>query len=341
MNITAPNIAPPVPLFLSTTPQQGRRWIHIATAGNYAGYQGGTRPFEFTRDTFETVVANFRRNPQYGRGPVVPFDYEHASEKGLQLPGVAEHGVPATGWIYDLDIRTSSGATELWALTEWTPRAAEQIRAGEYRWTSVAIHPNFIDPVSGTSQGPTLTSVALTNKPFLQGLEPIAASQGFQGEQPPVNDHQHAVLRTIDAINGQPGINEIDRANNYLSANAPGHKDLHRSEQMFRAGQFVRDVCQLASQGPVKLSAAPTLDAHTPATREAAASVAQDRSNTPGFDYASRVLAAIERMPGRDEIEKTVKYLDGLETDSASRPFIEKAKVAARFLQGLKEAVVK
>lgn len=161
-----------------------RRWVHVATEGLYAGYRGGKEPFQFTRATFDSIIANFKAHPQFlagadgaGERAVVPWDYEHASERMFSVPGVATHGVPATGWAYDLELRQSSdGKAQLWALSEYVGEAAQQVAAGEYRFSSVAVSPNYVNPVSGKDQGPTLTSIALTNKPFLQGLEPIAAT---------------------------------------------------------------------------------------------------------------------------------------------------------------------
>lgn len=174
----------PVELSDATPTESGLRWVHNATEGSYAGYRGGKAPFQFTRELFEQTLLNFRANPQYlagpdgvGSRPVVPWDYEHASEHALALPSVAQHGAPATGWAYELDIRNGpDGKAQLWSLTEFVGEAATQVATKQYKWSSVAIRPVFINPVTGKDQGSTLTSIALTNKPFLQGLEPIAAT---------------------------------------------------------------------------------------------------------------------------------------------------------------------
>lgn len=33
----------------------------------------------------------------------------------------------------------------------------------------------MLDPVTGQDQGPTITSIAITNQPFIQGMAPLAA----------------------------------------------------------------------------------------------------------------------------------------------------------------------
>ena len=156
-------------------------WIQIAKAGTFKGYHDG----EFTFDSalFGKVVANFRRHPAYqagadgkGAARVVPFDYEHASEMDPTSGSIPVEGAPAPAWALELEIRKGADDTaELWALTELTEQAREQIQTGGYQWTSIALWNDAIDPVSGTNIGPTLTSIAFTNQPFIQGMQPMRA----------------------------------------------------------------------------------------------------------------------------------------------------------------------
>lgn len=157
-------------------------WVQICRAGEYRGYPGYDL-INFTRPLFERVAANVRRHPAYRAGPdgwgtaaVVPYDYEHASEMAPTSGTIPVSGAPAPAWALDLDVRESEGGdVELWALTEFGTAALAQIRAGGYRWTSVAIAFDARDPVSGEELGPVLTSIALTNHPFVQGMAPIVA----------------------------------------------------------------------------------------------------------------------------------------------------------------------
>ena len=158
-------------------------WVHICTGGEFRGYQG-FEPFEWGEAEFQQMVANLRRHPSYrlgedGRGsdPVVPWDYEHASEAEATSGTVPLTGAPACGWILDLEVRPGAdGLPQLWALSRFSPTALEQIRSGGYRWASVAINTQATDGRTGENMGLVLTSCALTNHPFVQGMVPLAAT---------------------------------------------------------------------------------------------------------------------------------------------------------------------
>jgi hypothetical protein len=165
----------------------GPVWIQVAKAGIFKGYRGGE--LVLSAEFFAKVVANFRSHPAYEAGPdgvgtakVVPFDYEHASEMEPTKGSIPTTGAPAPAWAIELDIRDGADGPELWSLTDLTPQAREQIRAGGYQWTSVAIWENAVHPVTGAKIGPVLTSVAFTNKPFIQGMAPMQAKVDVWGE---------------------------------------------------------------------------------------------------------------------------------------------------------------
>jgi phage I-like protein len=151
--------------------------IPICVAGTWV--KGGHK-FSITTEDLADMVSNFdkRKNSQ------VVIDYEHASEQ----PDVAKGGpIPAAGWIHTLKVdsrqQTGNGdglpstAYYLLASVEWTPRAAEMIGSGQYRFFSPAIDWSFLDKETGHSQGATLTSGALTNHPFLEELPPISLTE--------------------------------------------------------------------------------------------------------------------------------------------------------------------
>lgn len=154
-------------------------WVHVATEGEYRGYGGGDTPFTFTRQTFETAKRNFEAHPSYdGTRGVVAWDFHHASEMPATSGNIAALGAPAQGWISKLDVRAGAdGKAQLWALTKWLEPARSYIKEGRYQWASVSMVLDAIDPVSGRRLGPTLTSVAITNQPFIEGMQPLAASR--------------------------------------------------------------------------------------------------------------------------------------------------------------------
>lgn len=163
-------------------------WIQVAREGNYKGHASG----EFTLDAgvFAQIVNNFRRHPSYHLGPngygdafVIPFDWRHISEKAPETGGAAAIVTQAAqGWSLDLESRLGSdGKLGLWALAVMLDPAKTLIRDKKILWTSVAIWPNSPDPVTGANVGWYLSSIALTNDPFIQGMVPIAADAGRAG----------------------------------------------------------------------------------------------------------------------------------------------------------------
>lgn len=150
-------------------------WVQVATEGQYDGYSGGG--FAFALQTFEAAIRNFKAHPSYdGKTGIVAWDFHHASEMPAASVGTA--GAPAQGWVLDLQTRRdASGKVTLWALTRWLEPARSYIKEGRYKWASVSMVLDAIDPVSGRSIGPLLTSVAITNQPFIEGMQQLAASR--------------------------------------------------------------------------------------------------------------------------------------------------------------------
>lgn len=158
-------------------------WEEICIEGLYLGHPMFDR-IDWTREVFQTIVDNFHKNPAFKTGPdglgcarVIPWDYEHASEIAKMNGTIPPGGCPSESWSWDLAIRDGEdGKAQLWSLTELLEPARTQIAQGKIQRCSVAVSPKSIDPVSGKDQGPTLTSIAFTNDPFIQGMEPLMAA---------------------------------------------------------------------------------------------------------------------------------------------------------------------
>jgi phage I-like protein len=88
----------------------------------------------------------------------VVVDYEHQTLKDVQAP--------AAGWIKEL---IDKGKDGLWARVEWTQKAQEYIASKEYRYLSPVVLARKSD-----RRAVLLHSVALTNKPAIDGMEPLA-----------------------------------------------------------------------------------------------------------------------------------------------------------------------
>ena len=181
------------------------KWQMVALSGEYRGYRNGTQPFTFTKKTFDSMVRNIRNHPSYvasadgfGVEGVIPWDFEHASAMASDA-SVATEGMPAQGWVYDLKVkRRKDGRYELWALTKFLRLAKEYIRNGQYKWASVTMSFDYIDPITNDNQGPTLISIALTNNPVIQGMQRVAASLDVQDAVIYDNKEQTDVINDDD-----------------------------------------------------------------------------------------------------------------------------------------------
>lgn len=147
--------------------QSARTWIHCASVGSWKGHAAGE--FVMTPDTFRAVVANFERQAN-----AIPLTYEHPQYAGDGQP------IPCAGWVHKFDIR--SGGTQLWALVEFTPRAAAFVKNGEYRFCSIVLDLEATDRVTGKPAGPEIFEIGLTNTPFIDGLAPIRLSRRAPGK---------------------------------------------------------------------------------------------------------------------------------------------------------------
>lgn len=174
-------------------------WNVVAYEGEFAGHAMGA--FAFTRETFEQIVRNFRDDPRYqaragmtpvaeatpeqiaaGAYDVVQWDFHHASEMPPTDGNIAAAGAPAQGWVLEVKIGEHQGKCALVALSRFLEPARSYIRAGRYRWCSVSVWFNAPDPVTKENKGATLTSIAVTNNPFLQGLPALRASRDATGQ---------------------------------------------------------------------------------------------------------------------------------------------------------------
>ncbi len=158
----------------------------------------GRSKFSITPGDLESIVRNFRER-QNGE---INVDYDHASE----MPEVAAGGpIPSAGRIVGIDppesvkggnrksevgnrgkgdegavpdslLSTSYSRFILWGWFEPTERARTLVRNSEYRYISPAIDWGAKNKRTGKPQGATLTSVALTNRPFLEEMPQIRLS---------------------------------------------------------------------------------------------------------------------------------------------------------------------
>ena len=130
--------------------------IQIFKTGEFFNTDYGD--FEITAKDLENIEQNFSE----GKRPKAPtemvVDYEHDSAHRVGPS-------PAAGWVRNV---FRKGRNLLFATVEWTKKAAEMIKNGEYKFVSPEYHYNYVDKETKEKLGPTLLAVALTNRPFLK-----------------------------------------------------------------------------------------------------------------------------------------------------------------------------
>lgn len=183
---------------LSAVPTEGLARIPILVTGSWV--KGG-REVSFTRDELSTAIDNFQKLANHD----LNVDYDHACE---DLERAAGSPTPSAGRILALDEPEEfksgdreggrsgerenrsqdhpiTGSSDRWILYgryEPTSRARQLIKNREYRYVSAAFAKDYPDRQTGESQGLTLTSVALTNQPFLDELPEVWLSVKGTGD---------------------------------------------------------------------------------------------------------------------------------------------------------------
>lgn len=142
--------------------------IQILRTGTF--YHSSYGKFTITDETLKTMVNNFNKATPKAPTELV-VDYEHLSAIDITDPKQGK----AAGWVKGLTFEEG----KLFATVEWTEEAAEAISKKEFRFISPEFALNYKDPETGKRIGPTLMAVALTNRPFLEGMEPVVLSKSL------------------------------------------------------------------------------------------------------------------------------------------------------------------
>jgi 8-oxo-dGTP pyrophosphatase MutT (NUDIX family) len=180
-------------------------WVQLAEVGSWKGHPAG--PFELTPAIFAEAKRNFE-----ARNLPIQFDMDHCSEEEASAGTLPILGAPAHGWVHRLDNRSIAG---LWGLTEWFDYARDGIKSGAFAFLSPAFRFGCRDQVTGKPIGARITSAAITNKPFLTGLEGLRAAHD-NGKDARMTDASFdaisgMVSKAIDeaypptSVNGVPG----------------------------------------------------------------------------------------------------------------------------------------
>lgn len=142
-----------------------RSEAQIALIGSYEGHPQGD--FTFSSGSFQQLQDNF-----YASNQVIPVNYEHVSS--------SDGSKPAIGWI--TGVYTATGSAALYASIDWVDGVAvQEIRDGKYLYLSPSINFSAVDEKSGGDIGAELLSLALTNTPFLKGMESLTVIEVSDG----------------------------------------------------------------------------------------------------------------------------------------------------------------
>ncbi|AQW85478.1 Mu-like prophage protein [Campylobacter pinnipediorum subsp. caledonicus] len=152
--------------------------ILLAVVGEWKGHPQGT--FRVDIADIEKMKINFD-----SKKIDLVVDYEHQTLMGVEAP--------AAGWIKSLNIKDNS----LYGMVEWTKRAKEYIKNGEYKYLSPVFNFAAVDKKTGAWIGCELESVALTNTPFLDELKEVRANKNFISKE---NDMPENLAKQNDEI---------------------------------------------------------------------------------------------------------------------------------------------
>jgi phage I-like protein len=141
-------------------------WIQVAPFGRWEGHPTG--PFTIDDKTADQIIANYDKQESDAM-----IDYEHDS-----LDDTKSGPKLAAGWVKQLEKRKDG----IWALVEFVKRAVDYIKAGEIKYVSPAIDFKAKDRKTNKKIGPELINIALTNMPFLDGMQPITLKRLPMGD---------------------------------------------------------------------------------------------------------------------------------------------------------------
>jgi phage I-like protein len=171
-------------------------WQQLLPAGKFRAVDG--RPFDVPDNHWfiDAEVANQLIALANDRLNDLVIDYEHQTLKAEENGQPA----PAAGWFKAMEWREGSG---LWIKPQWTPRATDFIKNGEYKFLS-AVFP--YDPVTGKPL--RLHSAALVNRPGIDGMQALEALAALSLTSPSKtsNPTEHSMNELLKKMLAQLGI---------------------------------------------------------------------------------------------------------------------------------------
>jgi phage I-like protein len=141
--------------------------IQIAPFGKWAGYRnddGELLEFEVTPEIAAKAIEYHKNfNARYPERDL-PIDYEHQTLYGGEAP--------AAGWYKNLFLKNDGIYAKI---KEWTKKGEQYLLNKEYRYQSPVLLFNDVDGETGEKIPLWVPSIALTNSPFINGIQPVIA----------------------------------------------------------------------------------------------------------------------------------------------------------------------
>jgi len=305
--------------------------IHVAMEGTWEGHPSG--PFTLDRAGFEQAVANFgaHANP-------IPLDYEHSSVYSAESP--------AAGWIQHLSIRDDEdGNAHLWAKAELTDKAAGYVREGAYRFSSGVFEFESTDRQTGADLGLVVSSIALTNLPFISGQTPIQLSRRAAARALPLTQEKESHMKVSKdalkaAIDGLEG-DDIDMAKLKAAMDYAAAQEGKTEEPAEEAS--AADMPDIPAADPPSDDAAPLADkpedevaAADEPEEDAVAAADEPEDAIPAGDMPEEI-AAMEPAAGGGEADAALAPLleaTGLDIAGLAAAIMENREALAALLSG-------
>jgi hypothetical protein len=135
-------------------------WVHAFPVGTYHHPVHGE--LHFTRVRLERIADGVNGGVR-GITPALDFDHREDRAKGGK----------AAGWIEAAEVRPDG----LWIAVAFTAEALAEVRAGAWKYISPEFVTEWTHPRTGVHHRDVLLGAALTNRPFLRDLQPVAACE--------------------------------------------------------------------------------------------------------------------------------------------------------------------
>lgn len=297
-------------------PESRTTWIHVAPFGEWKGHSEGS--FALTSEHFDSVRAVLAN-----KSTPVSLDYEHASIRPKGGP------TPAAGYANNVEVRSDG----LWARVEFTQRAAELIRAGEYRFCSGVFDFASVDPETGEPLLCVLDTIALTNRPFIDGQQPIALSRPValtSGVSMEID--LKALAKLLDAIPGPNTADKIKKALDLMAVNDVA-KDAPAADKADASKPTTGKVA-LTDAPPV---AAPSAPAVALADKPAETAPCADPAPMPMADappVADAAAMDADADAAVDDVDAKLMAATGLDIDGLAQALIANFDAVVALLMG-------